>query len=517
MDEMNDAHTRILVIFANPIDTSRLQLGAEDRTIKEALYRGKYSDRIGVETCHAANLHDVRLALLRNHYCIVQFSGHSDSSGVVFEDRDGQEQKVSFEVFASFMRAHSPPIECIILNACSTLERSKFLSFDIPFVIAMRAPIGDASAIEFSRGFYDAIASGKSIEFAFNEGLRCVRAVARSDRDLPVLVKRETLSKYPLQPQGIRSEEYDCWYQQLSSGKLEIVLHPSASIDINILVKILNQVLQEKQFSQSVVGRAEVVLWELMANVASHVNNSEAVVGLEINTRYLPLVMISVADHGKGYDLYGIVRQQAWLMKSGKPERGIGRICRLSDNVLPSHPSDSNPFFTIYCTLYDVPWPGSICDDYSWCEKVILDYSNPISVWFGNIRYSLRWRYEGFWPAGWAAFDALDFALDNDIQPIFDVYLGHLAVSNLPFLFYEIRGSGPTEAGRTSAEIITETLETYLTEYFTRKRVLIYASQDAYTGRLKTLTAKYGLDLYISGKACRQKLEALDKEHHRQE
>ena len=382
----------------------------------------------------------------------------------------------------------------------------------------MRAPIGDKSAIEFSRGFYEAIASGKSYKFAFSEGRRCVQAVASSDSDLPVLVTRETLSKFPLQPRGIRTEEYDRWYHELNKGKLEVVLHPSASVEINILTRILNQVLQEKQFSQTIAGNAEVVLSELIINVARHVKDSQAVVGLEINTRHLPLVVVSVGDQGKGYDLWETVKQQYLLMKSNSPEHGLGRICRLSDHVLPIGPSESNPFFTMYCTLFDIPWPGSICDEYSWCAKVILDYSSPPSVWFGKNRYPLWWHYSDpqMWIKEWAILGTLDCALDNDIPQILDIYLEHVAVSYLPYLFYEIRGQGFTETleQRSSQETITETLETYLVEYFTNKKVLLYASKGANIRQLRTLSKKYGLGLYVSEEACRRKLGALDKEVH---
>ena len=34
----------------------------------------------------------------------------------------------------------------------------------------MDKAVDDAAAIEFSRGFYDAVAAGKSYEFAVNEG-----------------------------------------------------------------------------------------------------------------------------------------------------------------------------------------------------------------------------------------------------------------------------------------------------------------------------------------------------------
>lgn len=140
---------------------------------------------------------------------------------------------------------------------------------------------------------------------------------------------------------------------------------------------------------------------------------------VDLNTLHLPVIVISVGNKGVGYDLWTNVEQQYLQMKANGREHGLGRICRLSDQVLPSV---SSPFFRVSCTLYDIPWPGSLCDEYAWCERVILDYSVPPSVWFGSRRYPLWWHYtEGggkVWLKQWAILSALDFALDHQIQQI---------------------------------------------------------------------------------------------------
>ena len=61
-----------------------------------------------------------------------------------------------------------------MLNACSILNapiqiKPKFV------VVGMEARVGDQAAIEFSRGFYDAIGAGKSIDKAIDEGNKCTR------------------------------------------------------------------------------------------------------------------------------------------------------------------------------------------------------------------------------------------------------------------------------------------------------------------------------------------------------
>jgi hypothetical protein len=65
-------------------------------------------------------------------------------------------------------------LRCLILNACSSLET---LTTPIGVqVIGMIADIDDEAAVEFSKGFYDAIAVGKSPDDAFDEGVLAMKA-----------------------------------------------------------------------------------------------------------------------------------------------------------------------------------------------------------------------------------------------------------------------------------------------------------------------------------------------------
>ena len=52
------------------------------------------------------------------------------------------------------------PVKCVVLNACCSIAN---LTDPIsPITIGMDAAISDEAAVEISRGFYDALANGKS-------------------------------------------------------------------------------------------------------------------------------------------------------------------------------------------------------------------------------------------------------------------------------------------------------------------------------------------------------------------
>lgn len=182
-------HTNILIVFACPIGSDDLKLGNEYRAIRECIDLGRHRDSMSREVLHAARIRDVQRELLANEYRIVHFSGHATGQELVLEDERGEPHLVPPDALAELLSAHSPPIECVLLNACYTDIQGQLISLGVPYTIAISGAISDAAAIEFSRGFYDAIAAGRDFEFAFQEGHRAVRLMNLSDGFTPVLYK----------------------------------------------------------------------------------------------------------------------------------------------------------------------------------------------------------------------------------------------------------------------------------------------------------------------------------------
>jgi hypothetical protein len=165
---------KVLVVFANPRTTNPLRLGTEDRAIQQAIRRSRYRDNIEVTRCHAATIHDVRQSLLDEAFQVVHISGHGSNNGLVLEDDLGNEKVIPQKALAALFKVYSPPLQCVILNACYSISQGKLVSLGVPFTIAMEGPIDDEGAIEFSHGFYDAIGAGRAIDFAYREGQRTV-------------------------------------------------------------------------------------------------------------------------------------------------------------------------------------------------------------------------------------------------------------------------------------------------------------------------------------------------------
>jgi len=159
--------TRIIVVFASPKGEGRLRLEQEERAIRHAIERGKARDNVSVEFRHATTVDDLRHALLDDSYQVLHFGGHGEFDTLLFEDERSNVVKSPMEAIISLVD-HHPSIQCVVLNACNSAAGLHTAIAD--FTIGMDQTVGDDAAIQFAQGFYDAVAAGKSYEFAIEEG-----------------------------------------------------------------------------------------------------------------------------------------------------------------------------------------------------------------------------------------------------------------------------------------------------------------------------------------------------------
>lgn len=167
----NPAQTvKVLLVLANPF-SSTIHLRQEHRAIQEAIVRSRYRDNISLTVCPASTIRDLRRALLEQDFQIAHIASHGSEEGLILEGEHGGAYTVSKENLARLFHLRQQQagnIRCVILNACYSVEQGGLPA--IPFTITMQGPLGSTAAIEFSRGFYDAIGAGKDIEAAYAEG-----------------------------------------------------------------------------------------------------------------------------------------------------------------------------------------------------------------------------------------------------------------------------------------------------------------------------------------------------------
>ena len=173
LDAETAAPVNVLFVTCDPEGTSdRLHLEAEYRAIKQAIDLAPHGGKILIENLPGATSDDLRRALLKKQFQIVHFSGHADSRSLVFADSQHQPVEVPISAVADLV-ARYPTVKCVVLNACKSVK-----SLKVPIAsrtIGMEKDIPDRAAIEFSRGFYDAIGAGKDIDVAFEEGVSAMK------------------------------------------------------------------------------------------------------------------------------------------------------------------------------------------------------------------------------------------------------------------------------------------------------------------------------------------------------
>ncbi|MBD2608736.1 CHAT domain-containing protein [Scytonema hofmannii FACHB-248] len=207
---------KILILSANPINTDRLRLDEEVREVQLALERSKRREQFEVISRWAIRIDDLRRALLDHEPQIVHFSGHgipannialensgqlqqqreayrlsSPKVGIALENNSGQLQLVSTESIKNLFELFKGKIECVLLNACYSETQAEAIYQHIDCVIGMNHSIQDRAAINFSKGFYDAITAGRNYEEAFKFGCNNIDLNSIHQSLIPVIKIRK--------------------------------------------------------------------------------------------------------------------------------------------------------------------------------------------------------------------------------------------------------------------------------------------------------------------------------------
>ncbi|MEB3216723.1 MAG: GUN4 domain-containing protein [Nostocales cyanobacterium 94392] len=180
----------ILILAANPKDTKKLRLDEEVREIEAGLERAKNRDQFILEDKLAVRPRDIQRAMLDLNPQIVHFSGHGEEDeGLIFEDETGQTKLVDGEALAELFKLF-PQVECVVLNGCYSEVQAIAIAKQVNYVIGMKKAIGDKAAIEFAVGFYDALLSGRPVEFAYKLGCAAIGLAGIPEQLTPILKKK---------------------------------------------------------------------------------------------------------------------------------------------------------------------------------------------------------------------------------------------------------------------------------------------------------------------------------------
>jgi hypothetical protein len=191
---------RVLFLAADPFqDRAQLELEEEMRAIRRALQRGSAHDTLEMESNFATRTGDLQLALLTYRPHIVHFSGHGGRDGVIYlSGAEGKPAAVGKAALARLFSLLDSGVRVVVLNACHTHTIVEALRDMVDFAIGTNRAISDGAAIDFSRAFYTALATGAGVQQAFDLGVNQLQLEGSHDADVPVLRKQFGADHRPL-------------------------------------------------------------------------------------------------------------------------------------------------------------------------------------------------------------------------------------------------------------------------------------------------------------------------------
>jgi WD40 repeat protein len=214
---------KVLLFAANPQGTAPLDLAREFREIDEEVRMGPFRSAVELILVPGARPVDLLRKLNENRPQVIHFSSHGDPDAIVLESGDpqvlavspmrspderdmksvrpgggdtsstsqGQPHGVSKSALVNVLRAcDEGDLRLVVLNACHTRAQAEGLTEVVDCVVSMNRTISDRAAIKFAASFYGALAFGKSVQKAFEQGVARLSAEGIGETDTPELLVR---------------------------------------------------------------------------------------------------------------------------------------------------------------------------------------------------------------------------------------------------------------------------------------------------------------------------------------
>ena len=159
---------KILILYSNPIDTERIRLDKEHRSLDDILEQANVS-KDTVVRLHATRLQDLLNSLSAAEYEIVQFSSHGSSLGFYLESENDSEKSVliSSKQIAELLKKTQPNLKSAIFLSCFSADSISDLIKAAPYIVTVSEGADDGASIRFIRWFYMQYFRSRSIEKSF--------------------------------------------------------------------------------------------------------------------------------------------------------------------------------------------------------------------------------------------------------------------------------------------------------------------------------------------------------------
>jgi hypothetical protein len=176
---------RVLFVGANPSGWVELDVEEDERRLHEGLKPLVEKGQVELLDPVMHLTPDLLRDRLRDEPHVLHYSGHGNfdvetgTGHLVLEDEKGEPARMDGDKLAIALRDRS--VRLVLLSACRTAQINEAQPFvgvaqqlanagNLPAVIAMQFPIGDANAVAFNKEFYGALADRFPVDQAITEG-----------------------------------------------------------------------------------------------------------------------------------------------------------------------------------------------------------------------------------------------------------------------------------------------------------------------------------------------------------
>ena len=186
---------RILGMISAPRNLPALDVEAEQERLEKSLEAQIAAGRVELVWLEDVSWDRLHITLLSESWHVLHFVGHSryesdgDEGVLAFCGRDGRADYVGASALADLLHEAEPIPRLVVLNSCAsgTTGVSELFSgtaaalvkSGIDAVVAMQFTISDSAAVAFSRGFYAALAHGRTIDEAARSGRIAILGLGR--------------------------------------------------------------------------------------------------------------------------------------------------------------------------------------------------------------------------------------------------------------------------------------------------------------------------------------------------
>jgi len=192
----------ILVLLAsNAVDTVDPATADEIRRIYDVIQSATYRDCFQRHLHPALRLSDITKRLLGHNPDILHVSGHAQvSEGLVLEDEKGDVAKIKCDRLVKLILSSADArLKLVFFSFCYSEACADAISEKVPYAIGVSDQISAESLLLFSEAFYEALASDRSVQGAFNAARELLerKGLEGSDHRMVLRVQPGTSADVP--------------------------------------------------------------------------------------------------------------------------------------------------------------------------------------------------------------------------------------------------------------------------------------------------------------------------------